>query len=119
VNPVITRVLTLHTMQEAEALLEKRLPIPAYDHILKLSHTFNILDARGAVGLSERQENFRSMRALSKRVSELFLERRAELGMPLGEVPAFQVRPIDHRELRHLSRVFYCSALHFTVWRLR
>jgi glycyl-tRNA synthetase len=78
-------------MQEAQQLLEKRLPIPAYEHVLKLSHTFNILDSRGAVSVSERQVNFGRMRALSRGVSELFLERRTELGHPLGIVPAFEV----------------------------
>ena len=38
--------------QEARRMLAKRLPVPAYDHLLKLSHTFNLLDARGAVGVT-------------------------------------------------------------------
>ena len=90
-------------VQEAEQLLEKRLPIPAYDNILKLSHTFNVLDARGAVGLSERQDNFGRMRALSKQVSELYLERRQELGLPLGEVPALEVRRCPNSRLKNDS----------------
>ena len=84
----VDTLVTALLVQEAVALLDKRLPIPAYDHILKLSHTFNVLDARGAVGLSERQANFGRMRALSRRVAELFTARRVELGLPLGEVPA-------------------------------
>ena len=56
-------------MQEAQQMLEKRLPVPAYDHLLKLSHTFNLLDARGAVGMSERADCFATMRNLARQVT--------------------------------------------------
>ncbi|CAG9461184.1 unnamed protein product [Pedinophyceae sp. YPF-701] len=74
---------------EAKRMIEERLPIPAYDHLLKISHTFNVLDARGAVGVTERANNFRVMRTLSRDVSRLWLERREEIGHPLGiaEIP--------------------------------
>jgi len=55
--------------QEAKRLLEQRLPIPAYDHLLKLSHVFNILDARGAVGVTERQACFATLRSLARQVT--------------------------------------------------
>lgn len=67
--------------------------MPAYDHILKLSHIFNLLDARGAVGFTERQDNFGRMRSLARQVSSLYQERRAELGHPLGVVATLPVRP--------------------------
>lgn len=54
---------------EARRMLAKRLPVPAYDHLLKLSHTFNILDARGAVGVTERANRFATMRVLAKEVT--------------------------------------------------
>lgn len=54
---------------EARRLLAKRLPIPAYDCLLKLSHTFNILDARGAVGVTERANCFATMRALAREIT--------------------------------------------------
>lgn len=54
---------------QARRLLQKRLPVPAYDHLLKLSHTFNVLDARGAVGVTERAECFATMRALAREVT--------------------------------------------------
>lgn len=73
---------------EARRLLAKRLPVPAYDHLLKLSHCFNILDARGAVGVTERADCFATMRALAREVTALWLERREEQGYPLGLVPA-------------------------------
>ncbi|KAK9809022.1 hypothetical protein WJX72_008075 [[Myrmecia] bisecta] len=81
-------------LQEANCLLEKRLPIPAYDHLLKMSHTFNILDARGAVGVSERANIFATMRTVARKVTGLWLERRTELGHPLGIIPAL-AEPAD------------------------
>jgi hypothetical protein len=77
----------LSSWQEARRLLALRLPIPAYDHLLKLSHTFNLLDARGAVGVTERATCFATMRSLAREVTGLWLERRAELEYPLGTVP--------------------------------
>lgn len=68
---------------EALALLEKRLPVPAYNYVLKASHTFNILDARGAIGVTERARYFQRMRALSRDVARLWLARREELEFPL------------------------------------
>ena len=50
-------------------MLDRRLPVPAYDHLLKLSHTFNLLDARGAVGMTERAECFATMRHLARQVT--------------------------------------------------
>jgi glycyl-tRNA synthetase len=53
-----------------------------------MSHAFNVLDARGAVGVTERADCFASMRALAREVTALWAERREELGHPLGVVPA-------------------------------
>lgn len=75
-------------------MLAKRLPVPAYDHLLKLSHTFNILDARGAVGVTERANCFATMRALAREVTALWLARREEQQYPLGLVsPPEQLPP--------------------------
>lgn len=68
---------------EALALLERRLPVPAYNYLLKASHTFNILDARGAIGVTERARYFQRMRKLSRDVAKLWIERRKEDGYPL------------------------------------
>ncbi|KAI3427953.1 hypothetical protein D9Q98_006343 [Chlorella vulgaris] len=72
--------------EEARRMLAKRLPVPAYDHLLKLSHTFNLLDARGAVGVTERANCFATMRSLAREVTSLWLTRREEQGFPLGLV---------------------------------
>jgi len=69
--------------READACLEHGLVLPAHDYVLKCSHTFNILDTRGAVGVTERQAFFRRMRELARRVALAYLEQRKELEYPL------------------------------------
>ncbi|MFC4859314.1 glycine--tRNA ligase [Actinophytocola glycyrrhizae] len=69
---------------EARRMLDARLPVPAHLHVLKCSHTFNVLDSRGAVSTTERARAFARMRGLAREVSALWAERREELGHPLG-----------------------------------
>jgi tetrameric-type glycyl-tRNA synthetase alpha subunit len=65
--------------RECNACLEQGLVLPAHDYVLKCSHTFNILDARGAIGVTERQGYFRRMREMARRVAEAYLEQRKEV----------------------------------------
>ncbi|HEY46993.1 MAG TPA: glycine--tRNA ligase subunit beta [Anaerolineae bacterium] len=67
---------------EAESCLKANLVLPAHDYVLKCSHTFNLLDARGAVGVTERATLFGRMRDLAQRVAEAYLAHREELGYP-------------------------------------
>jgi glycyl-tRNA synthetase len=67
---------------EAESCLKTGLVLPAHDYVLKCSHTFNLLDARGAVGVTERATLFGRMRDLAQRVAEAYLAHREELGYP-------------------------------------
>lgn len=76
---------------EARRLIDARLPLPAHYMVLKCSHTFNVLDARGAVGTTERARAFARMRRLAHEVAELWVERREELGHPLGITPTVEV----------------------------
>lgn len=69
--------------KEAIKLNEKKLVTPAYDYVLKCSHIFNILDARGAVSASERNKYIQRVRNLARDVAENHLEKRRELGFPL------------------------------------
>jgi glycyl-tRNA synthetase len=107
----VERQRHLFDLSEAEAreLLQKRLPIPAYHYVLRTSHTFNILDARGAVGVAERAAYFRRMRSLAREVAALWLERRAELCFPLGQQPAIvaaSAAPTSHaNEAVHTEQV--------------
>ena len=70
-------------LAECEACLAQGLVLPAHDYVLKSSHTFNILDARGAISLTERQASFGKMRDLARRVALTYLEQRKELEYPL------------------------------------
>jgi len=67
---------------EAQACLEQKLVLPAHDYVLKCSHTFNVLDTRGAIGVTERQAYFARMRDLSRRVAEAYVEQRQRLEYP-------------------------------------
>ncbi len=68
--------------QEANACLAKNLVLPAHDYVLKCSHTFNVLDSRGAIGITERQAYFGRMRDISRRVAEAYLAQRQHLEYP-------------------------------------
>ena len=68
---------------EAEACLAAGLVLPAHDYVLKCSHTFNILDTRGAISVAERQAFFKRMRALARGVAEAYVQQRQELEYPL------------------------------------
>lgn len=67
---------------QANALIEKKLPLPAYDQVLKASHTFNLLDARGAISVTERQRFILRIRDLSRQVAETYYQAREALGFP-------------------------------------
>eukprot|EP00850_Spirogloea_muscicola_P015429 SM000118S25572 [mRNA] locus=s118:24750:32482:- [translate_table: standard] len=84
----IERVRQRFELYEAEAksMLKKELAIPAYDHVLKASHAFNVLDARGAVGVTERARFFGRMRALARQCAQLWVDTRERQGFPLGIV---------------------------------
>jgi glycyl-tRNA synthetase alpha chain len=69
--------------RESLRLIEKGLVLPAYDYCLKCSHTFNILDARGAVSVTERTHFIGRVRNLARRAAEAYLKQREEMGFPL------------------------------------
>lgn len=64
--------------KEAKRLIEKKLFLPAYDYVLKCSHTFNLLDARGALGANERERYIKRVRDLAKGCAIAYLERWKE-----------------------------------------
>jgi glycyl-tRNA synthetase alpha chain len=63
---------------ECRLLLERELPLPAYDQVLKCSHSFNLLDARGAISVTERAGYIGRVRALARKVAQLYVEKIAE-----------------------------------------
>ena len=72
--------------QEATRLVEKDLVLPAYDYCLKASHTFNLLDARGAISVTERPRFIGRIRGIARKVAQKYCEQREKLGYPLGIV---------------------------------
>jgi len=68
---------------ESLRLIEAGLPLPAYEQMLKTSHTFNLLDARHAISVTERQRYILRVRALARAVAEAYYARRETLGFPM------------------------------------
>ena len=74
---ILTRRFDEHEA-ECRDLLERELPLPAYDQVLKCSHTFNLLDARGAISVTERAAYIGRVRTLARRVAQLYVEKLAD-----------------------------------------
>lgn len=75
--------------QETQRLITINLPLPAYEMVIKASHTFNLLDARRAISVTERQRFILRVRQLSRAVAEAYYNAREKLGFPLlGETHA-------------------------------
>jgi len=71
--------------KESQYLLEQNLPLPAYEKVLKASHTFNLLDARHAISVTERARYIGRIRNLAKGVAEAYYASREALGFPRGK----------------------------------
>jgi len=76
--------------RECQRLLELGLPLPAYEQMLKGSHTFNLLDARRAISVTERQRYILRVRTLARAVAEAYYKAREALGFPMlrGQPPS-------------------------------
>ena len=68
---------------EAKRLVEAQCVLPAYEMVLKASHTFNLLDARGAISVTERAAYIGRVRALARAVAQAYYESRERLGFPM------------------------------------
>ena len=82
-NPENLRQLFDIYEEEAHQLITKRLPAPSLDYVLKCSHTFNLLEARGVISVTERTKIIARIRSLARKVAETWLEERDVLGFPL------------------------------------
>jgi glycyl-tRNA synthetase alpha chain len=69
--------------REAKRLIEAGLPLPAYEMVMKCSHTFNLLDARGAISTTERAAYIGRVRALARLVAQAYYDSREALGFPM------------------------------------
>ena len=81
---------------ESTRLLETGLPLPAYEYVMKASHAFNLLDARGAISVTERQRFILRVRALARAVAQSYFDSRAQMGFPLAT---------DHDRKRVMDKV--------------
>jgi glycyl-tRNA synthetase alpha chain len=79
---MLVKLFGMH-FTEANNLLNKKLVMPGYEQVLKCSHYFNLMDARGILGRDERMKRILDIRRLSERVAQLYLEQRINLGFPL------------------------------------
>lgn len=70
---------------ESNSLMQKELPLPAYEMVVKASHTFNLLDARGAISVTERQRYILRVRQLARAIAQSYVKARARLGFPMAE----------------------------------
>ncbi len=90
--------------RECLQLIEKDLPLPAYELVMKASHAFNLLDARHAISVTERQRFILRVRTLARSVAEAYFASRMALGFPLAptalkdEVIAKHMKPTDNGE---------------------
>jgi glycyl-tRNA synthetase len=73
---------------ESKRALDAGLVMPAYDYVLKCSHLFNVLDARGAIGVTERASYFRRMRDMTRKVVKAFAEQRQSAEYPITKMNA-------------------------------
>jgi glycyl-tRNA synthetase alpha chain len=69
--------------KEVDNCLNAELVLPAYDYVLKCSHTFNLLDARGVISKDERINFINRVRTMASAVAKLYVEQREKLGFPL------------------------------------
>ncbi len=74
--------------QGCNALLSAKLPLPAYEQVLKASHTFNLLDARRAISVTERQRYILRVRTLARAVAQVYFASREALGFPMLPIAA-------------------------------
>lgn len=73
--------------EQSRRLIDEGLPLPAYEQVLKASHAFNLLDARSAISVTERQRFILRIRTLARAVAQAYYDRREALGFPMLQNP--------------------------------
>ena len=86
---------------EGTRLIEKGLPLPAYDYCIKTSHVFNLLDARGAISVVERTAYIARVRTLARLCAESYLREREAMGYPLLKAASRARRPVRTKSVVH------------------
>ncbi len=82
--------------RESQRLIELGLPLPAYERVLEASHAFNLLDARHAISVTERQRYILRVRALARAVAQAYFEAREKLGFPMLKQPTTDQGAASH-----------------------
>ncbi|NGX38749.1 MAG: Glycine--tRNA ligase alpha subunit [Chlamydiae bacterium] len=90
--------------KEAKQLIAKQLPLPAYDFVVKASHAFNLLEARGAISVTERAGYIARIRDLSRLIASEYLAMRERLGFPLLE--KLPQEPTPTPDLKEIPKTF-------------
>ncbi|HBE21025.1 MAG TPA: glycine--tRNA ligase subunit alpha [Cyanobacteria bacterium UBA11149] len=90
-NPELLFTLFSLYEQEAEQLIKRGLVAPTLDYVLKCSHSFNLLDARGVIAVTERTRYIGRIRNLARRVAHLYLQQREVLEFPLDKMEVLSV----------------------------
>ena len=98
----VSVLMSMFTLCEKEALqvADKQLVLPAYDYVLKCSHLFNLLDARGAISVTERTAYIGRVRNLARRVAEEYMKQRENLGYPLLKDEALREQVLMEKEAK-------------------
>jgi glycyl-tRNA synthetase alpha chain len=78
--------------RESARMIEAGLPLPAYELVLKASHTFNLLDARKAISVTERQRFILRVRTLARAVAQAYYDRRESLGFPMLQADSTEAK---------------------------
>jgi glycyl-tRNA synthetase alpha chain len=86
--------------KEALRVAEEELVLPAYDYVLKCSHLFNLLDARGAISVTERTGYIARVRNLARIVAGRYIEQRKKMGYPLLKDEKLRQVFLDQEEVR-------------------
>ena len=83
----VPKLFELFDFYEAESnrLMAAELPLPAYEMVVKASHTFNLLDARSAISVTERQRYILRVRTLARAIAQSYVQSRAKLGFPMAQ----------------------------------
>jgi glycyl-tRNA synthetase alpha chain len=92
-----------HCEAEAGRLVGLDLPLPAYEMVMKASHTFNLLDARHAISVTERQRYILRVRTLARAVAAAYVEARARLGFPMAHAALREAALADRQQAAEAS----------------
>lgn len=99
---VLQSMFRMHE-KEAARLMDEKLIMPAYEQVLKCSHTFNLMDARGILGRDERMATIKKIAVLARRVARAYLEQRIEMGFPLLPDGGEKQKTIDEYKAKYMA----------------